>query len=410
MHTTRPFTLTALAIVLGIALSACGKSDTPQGGPGGMPAPEVDVIKMELGSATVTRDLPGRLQAWRTAQVRARVEGVVEKRSFVEGSDVKAGAPLFHIDARSYKAAADAARADVAVAKVTVERFRPLLEIKAVSKQEFDQAEAKLKQAEAALAKALIDYENTEVPAPIAGRIGRAQVTEGALVGKGEATHLATIEQIDRLYANFTQTNTELLQLQQQLRAGSLTKSDSAKVEIVLEDGSVYALPGKLLFSDLAVDPNTGAINLRAEVPNPKKELLPGMFVRVRFGQAVANDVMRVPQRAVQANTQGQYVMVVDGEGKVAPRPIKTSGMSGSDWIVTSGLQVGENIIVNGLQKARPGSVVKPNVLTSAEALAPAGLPMPQGKPTASKPAESKNNEAKPAESKPEKPNAEKAG
>lgn len=387
MKTRTPFAVPLLTLALSFALSACGNNNAQQAAPGGgMPPPEVDVFKVEPGSATLTRDLPGRLQAWRTAQVRARVEGVVEKRSFVEGSDVKAGAPLFHIDARSYKASADAARADVAVARVTVERYRPLLEIKAVSKQEFDQAEAKLKQAEAALAKAMIDYENTAVPAPISGRIGRALVTEGALVGRGEATHLATIEQIDRLYANFTQSNTEMLQLQQQLRLGSVKRSDSVKVEIVLEDGSVYAQAGKLLFSDLAVDPNTGAINLRAEVPNPKKDLLPGMFVRVRFPQAVAENVIRVPQRAVQANTQGQFVMVVDAEGKVAPRPIATSGMSGSDWVVTGGLQAGDMIIVNGLQKARPGSTVKPNLLSATDALKPAGLPQPQ----VSKPAEAK--------------------
>lgn len=378
MNSRYKFALSISAVALLLSVSACGDKGAQSGGPGGMPPAEVDVMKVETGAATVTRDLPGRLQAWRTAEVRARVEGVVEKRRFIEGTDVPAGAALFSIDARSYKAAADAARADVGVAKLTLERYKSLLEIKAVSQQEFDQAEARFKQAEAALAKAQIDYENTTAPAPIAGRIGRALVTEGALVGKGEATHLATIEQIDRLYANFTQTTTEVLQLQEQLKLGSLKRSDSAKVEIVLEDGSVFNQPGKLLFSDLAVDPNTGAINLRAEVPNPKKELLPGMFVRVRFPQAVAENVIRVPQRAVQANTQGQFVLTVDGEGKVAPRPIVTSGMSGSDWVVTGGLQAGDMIVVNGLQKARPGSTVKPNLLSTEDALKPAGLSTPQ--------------------------------
>lgn len=350
------------ALLSTLLLAACGKEGAPggAGGPGGMPPPEVEVMSVTSADATVTRDLPGRLQAWRTAQVRARVEGVVERRLFSEGTDVRAGQALFQIDPRSYKASADAARADVALAQVTLDRYKPLLEIKAVSKQEYDQAEAKLKQAEAVLANALINQENTAVPAPIAGRIGRALVTEGALVGKGEATHLATIEQIDRLYANFSQTTTELLQLQQQLKAGSAKKSDSTEVQIVLEDGSIYARPGKLLFSDLAVDPNTGAISLRAEIPNADKALLPGMFVRVRFPQAVVANVIRVPQKAVQANPQGQFVMVVDAEGKANPRPIKTSGMSGSDWIVTDGLKDGDNIIVNGLQKAKPGSTVKP--------------------------------------------------
>lgn len=381
MKFSHPLKLTALSLAMAALLSACGSGQAPGAGAGagaGAPPPEVDVVAVAAGSAAVTRDLPGRLQAWRTAEIRARVEGVVEKRTFVEGSDVKAGQSLFVIDPRSYRAAADAAKANVAVAKVTLERYKPLLEIRAVSKQEYDQAEAQLKQAEAALAKANIDLENAIVPAPISGRIGRALVTEGALVGRGEATQLATIEQIDRLYANFTQTNTELLQLQEQLRSGALERSNSSKVEIVLEDGSVYAQPGKLLFSDLAVDPNTGAVNLRAEVPNPRKELLPGMFVRVRFAQARMDNVIRVPQRAVAQSTLGQSVMVVDQEGKVAVRPIKTSGMSGTDWIVTDGLQSGERVIVNGLQKTRPGGVVKANVVTAEAAVAALSPPPAQ--------------------------------
>lgn len=388
MKSSRPFIYTSLAAALVLALSACGKNEAPAGAAGGgMPPAEVDVMAVSAGSATVTKDLPGRLQAWRTAQIRARVEGVVEKRTFVEGSDVKAGTPLFVIDPRSYKAAADAARANVAVAKVTLERYQPLLEMRAVSKQEYDQAEAQLKQAEAALAKANIDLENSIVPAPISGRIGRAMVTEGALVGRGEATQLATIEQIETLYANFSQTNTELLQLQKQLRSGNAKRSDSSKVQIVLEDGSIYPLSGKLLFSDLAVDPDTGAVNLRAEIPNPKKELLPGMFVRVRFPQSVLDEVILVPQRAVQANTQGQFVLTVDSEGKVAPRPIKTVGMSGANWIVNDGLAAGDTIIVNGLQKARPGGVVKPNLLSAEDALKPAGLTAPPLSPPGAKPA-----------------------
>lgn len=373
MKSSHAFKLTAFALVMATLLSACGNGQAPAGpaGAGAPPPPEVDVIAVAPGSSNVTRDLPGRLQAWRSAEIRARVEGVVEKRTFVEGSDVKAGQSLFVIDPRSYRAAAEAAKANVAVAKVTLERYKPLLEMRAVSKQEYDQAEAQLKQAEAALAKANIDLENAIVPAPISGRIGRALVTEGALVGRGEATKLATIEQIDKLYANFSQTNTELLQLKQQLKNGSLERSNSTQVEIVLEDGSTYSQPGKLLFSDLAVDPDTGAVNLRAEVPNPKKELLPGMFVRVRFAQARMDNVIRVPQRAVAQSTLGQTVMVVDQEGKVAVRPIKTSGMSGTDWIVIDGLTQGEKVIVNGLQKARPGGMVKANVVTPDAALAP---------------------------------------
>lgn len=391
MKSSHPYALTAIAAALSLFLSACGNSNAPGGAAAGGPPPaEVDVMSVAAGSATVTKDLPGRLQAWRTAEIRARVEGVVEKRTFVEGSDVKAGTSLFVIDPRSYKAAADAAKANVAVAKLTLERYKPLLEIRAVSKQEYDQAEAQLKQAEAALAKANIDLENSIVPAPISGRIGRALVTEGALVGKSEATQLARIEQIDMLYANFSQTNTELLQLQRQLKSGSAKRTDSTKVEIVLEDGSSYPLAGKLLFSDLAVDPDTGAVNLRAEIPNPKKELLPGMFVRVRFPQSVLDNVILVPQRAVQANAQGQFVMVVDGEGKVSARPIKTIGMSGANWIVNDGLATGDSIIVNGLQKARPGGAVKPNVISAEEAFKPAGQAAPALNQPGAKPAEAK--------------------
>ncbi len=356
----------AVPVVLMLLLSACGQSQPPgpagtAAGPGGTPPPpEVDVVTVAPGTATLTRELPGRLQAVRTAQVRARVEGIVEKRLFVEGSDIKAGMPLYRLDARTYETAAASATADVAVARQTLERYRPLLEIKAVSRQEFDLAEARVKQAEAAQAKAQLDLENANVLAPISGRIGRALVTEGALVGKGEATQLATIEQIDPIYANFTQSNADLLRLQQAIKAGRLKRTDGAKVEMILEDGSVYTLPGKLLFTDLAVDPNTGSIQLRAEFPNPKRELLPGTFVRVRFPEAVQEGAIRLPQRAVQISPQGQLVMTVDAEGKVVPRPVKVGGMAGADWTIAEGLQGGEQVIVNGLQKARPGSVVKP--------------------------------------------------
>ncbi|MBZ0106665.1 MAG: efflux RND transporter periplasmic adaptor subunit [Sulfuricella denitrificans] len=357
-----------LALMLIAALAGCGKEggQKPAGGPGGpggaMPPPEVDVITVTPGSATLTQELPGRLQAFRTAQVRAQVDGILEKRLFDEGSDVKAGATLFRIDPRNYQATLDAAKADLDVARLTLERYRPLLAIKAVSQQEVDLAEAKLKQAEVALTRARIDQENTTVPAPISGRIGRALVTEGALVSKSAATHLATIEQIDPIYANFTQPGADLLRLRQAVKSGKLRKAEQAKVELVLEDGSLYPQPGKLLFSDLAVDPATGSVSLRAVFPNPGHELLPGAFVRIRFPEALQDQALRVPQRAVQPGPQGQMVMIVDNEGKAAPRPVKTSGMSGGDFIIAEGLKGGEQVIVNGLQKARPGTPVKPVV------------------------------------------------
>lgn len=351
-----------LPLVLVLALTACGEGDKKAAGAPGAsapPPPEVEVVTVAAGTAVMTQELPGRLQAVRTAQVRARVEGVVEKRLFAEGTDVAAGTPLFQIDPRTYKAAAASAESDAAVARITLERYKPLLEMKAVSKQEYDLAEAKVKQAEATLAKAQLDLENASVLAPISGRIGRALVTEGALVGKGEATHLATIEQLNPIYANFTQSNADVLRLQQAIKAGKLKRTGETRVEILLDDGSVYPQPGRILFSDLAVDPNTGTIQLRAEIPNPKNELLPGTFVRIRFPQAQADNAIRLPQRAIQAGAQGQYVLVVGADGKVVPQSIKTGGMSGGDWIIADGLKGGEQVIVNGIQKARPGSPVK---------------------------------------------------
>jgi len=367
-----------LAAGLALLLGACGKSEAPKGAPAGAgagapPPPEVAVVEARQGEALLTKDLPGRLQAWRTAQVRARVEGIVEKRHFVEGSDVQAGAPLYQIDARTYRTNFEAAKADLAAARAVVNRYRPLVEMKAVSQQELDTAEARLRQAEAALSRAELDLENTNVPAPISGRIGRTQVTEGALVGRGEATQLATIEQIDPIYVNFTQSSAELLALRDAIQSGRWRAAGTAKMELVLENDSVYPLAGKLLFSDLAVDPNTGAVSMRAEFPNPKKELLPGMFVRVRFAQAKADKLVTLPQRAVQMTPGGAIVLVVDPEGKVAPRPVKLGGMSGSTWTVTSGLAGGEQVIVEGHMKARPGSVVKPVPWTPAAAAPTSG-------------------------------------
>ncbi len=360
-----PFLPTLLLIAL---LTGCGNGKdqpTTPGGPGAaMPPTEVDVITAAHGRATFTQDLPGRLQAYRTAQVRARVDGVVEKRLFREGSDVKAGAPLFQIDARTYRAAAESAMTDLAIARQTVERYKPLLEIKAVSQQEFDLASAQAKQAEAALISAEEDLENATVPAAISGHIGRTLVTEGALVSKSNATLLATIEQLDPIYANFTQSGADLLRLRRAIKAGKLKRTESAKVELLLGDDSLYAQPGEIFFTDMSIDPATGAVSLRARFPNPNRELLPGMFVRIRFPEADADNAIRIPQRAVQANPQGQFVMVVDTEGKATPQPVKTGGMAGGDFIIAEGLKGGEQVIVNGLQKAKSGAPVTARLIT----------------------------------------------
>lgn len=368
------------ALLLAIAMTSCG-ADTqkqPSAAASAPPPTEVEVVTVVSGRAAITKDLPGRLQAIRTAQVRARVDGVIEKRLFLEGTDVKEGATLFRIDPRNYQATFDSAKADLAVARLTLERYQPLLEIKAISRQEFELAEAKVKQAEAALTRARLDLENTSVPAPISGRIGRALVTEGALAGRNEATHLATIEQIDPVYANFTQPGADLMRMKQAVRAGKFREAERAQVELILEDGSVYAQPGKLLFSDLAVDPATGSISLRAMFPNPKHELLPGTFVRVRFPEAIADQVIRVPQRAVQAGPQGQFVMVVEPDNKIATRPVTTGGMSSGDFIIATGLKGGEQVVVNGLQKVRAGALAKP--VPWNPSAAPAVQPQAAGK------------------------------
>ena len=349
-------------LMVSLVLTACGAGDEQKKPAAGMAPPpaEVDVITVKPGSATMTQELPGRLQAFRSAQVRARVEGIVEKRNFIEGSDIEAGASLYQIALRNYQTAFDAAYTDVEVVKQSLERYKKLKEAGVVSQQDYDLNEAKYKQAEARLSKAREDLDNTHVPAPISGRIGRSQVSEGALVGHGDATLLTTIEQINPLFVNYTQSQSELSDLQQAIRTGKLQRSHSAKVELILEDGSIYKQSGKFLFSDLSVDPGTGNVSLRAEIPNPRHELLPGMFVRIRFPQAVDEKAIKVPQRAVQFGQQGQFLLLVDAEGKVVPRPVKTGSMAGDDFIIAEGLQGGEQVIVNGVQKVRPGSVVKP--------------------------------------------------
>lgn len=367
-------TLPLVSIVLSLALAGCGKDAKQQGGPpgGGMPPPEVEVIVVAPRTVAQTIEVPGRLNAVRVAQVRARVEGILEKRAYTEGSEVRQGQVLFRIDRRTLAANLESAKANLARAKATalvagqnLERLQALKDTQAIARQEYDQAVAAKAQADAeaastqaALTLAEINLSYATVTAPISGRIGRALVTEGALVGKGEATHLATIEQYDPIWVDFSQSSAEFIRLREALKAGT-AKASQAPVRLVLETGQEYAKPGRLLFNDLAVDPATGSVGLRAEFANPGRDLLPGQFVTVRLPVAQAENVIAVPQKAVQASPQGQVVMVVGPDGTVMPQPVKTGGLAGSDWIIAGGLQGGEQVIVNGLQKARPGSPVK---------------------------------------------------
>ena len=334
------------------------------------------MVTVSPGDVGLVTELPGRLEASRVAQVRARAAGILQKRLFTEGSDVRAGQALFAIDAAPYEAALASAQASVAKAEANLmqttaqaERFKPLVEARAISQQEFVNAQAAQKLAEADLAvaraavkTASINVGYAHITAPIAGRIGRALVTEGALVGQGEATQLAVIQQINPMYVNFTQSAAEVMKLRQALDAGQLKRagSQAASVRLVLEDGTEYAKPGKLLFSDLTVDATSGQITLRAKVPNPTGTLLPGLFVRVRLEQAQASNAITLPQQAVTRSPQGDSVMVVSADGKVAPRPVMVGGQQRGQWVILSGLQAGEQVMVDGFQKLRGGAPVKP--------------------------------------------------
>ena len=368
----------ASSVVIAIALlAACGQKTEAGGAPGGgMPPPEVGVITVASQAIGLATELPGRLEASRVAQVRARAAGILQKRVFAEGSDVKAGQLLFRIDAAPYQASAASAQAALARAEANLtqatalaERYKPLLDANAISKQEYVNAVAAQKTAQAdvatgraAVQTAQINLGYASVTAPISGRIGRALVTEGALVGQGEATQLATIQQINPMYVNFTQSTTDVLRLRKAVESGKFKRAggDGASVRVVLEDGSDYGQPGKLLFSDLTVDPTTGQITLRAELPNPAGLLLPGMYVRVRLEEAQAEAGIVVPQQAVTRGSTGDSVMVVGADGKVAARPVKLGSAVSGQWVVFDGLKPGEQVMVDGFQKLRGNAPVKP--------------------------------------------------
>ena len=367
--TSRLWLLAILALVLG----ACGKS-TPSAN-GQRPAPEVTVVPAHAETVPLTRELVGRLASIRVGQVRARVAGVILKRVYTEGTDVQQGQVLFQIDPASLEAALHAeqaalakAQADATNAALISKRYRGLAAKHLISSQDLDTAlanerttAAAVKQAQANVEKAQLDLGYATVTAPIAGRAGRALVTEGALVGQGETTQLTTVEQIDPIYVNFSQSVTEFQQLQQAAGNSPATASanSDSKVEVMLADGTPYPHAGTLDFSDLAVDPSTGAVSLRAVVPNPERRLLPGMFVKLRLTMGHLDHAYLLPQPAVLRDHAGAYVMVVDAGGKVEQARVETHGMTRTDWIVTGKLADGAQVIVDGLQKVRPGAMVK---------------------------------------------------
>lgn len=365
-----------LIAAVGLGVAACGKGVNTPSAAAAPPPAQVGVVTVTQGDVGLITELPGRLEASRVAQVRARAAGILQKRLFREGSDVKAGQALFTIDSAPYAAAVASARAgqaraeaNVAQASALVDRYKPLVEANAISKQDYANAVAAQKQAQADVAvgkanvqTASINLGYAAVTAPISGRIGRALVTEGALVGQGEATQLAVIQQINPLYVNFTQSASETMKLRAAMESGQLKRAsgaDAASVRIVLEDGTEYASPGRLLFSDLTVDATTGQVTLRAEVPNPGNQLLPGLYVRVRLEQAQATNAITLPQQAVSRSAQGDTVMVVAPDGKVASRPVKIGSAKGTQWVVLDGLKTGEQVMVDGFQKLQGGAPVK---------------------------------------------------
>jgi len=355
------------------------------------PPPAVGVVKVVPADVGLLTELPGRTEPSRVAQVRARAVGILTTRRFEEGRDVQAGQLLFTIDPAPYEAALASAQAQLARAQASLmqaqanaDRAKPLLEAKAISEQESVSAQAARQQALAEVAAARAAVQTAElnlghasVVAPIAGRVGRALVTEGALVGQGEATPLALIQQVDPLYVNFTQPAADVLRLRAAIARGQFKQAgpDAAAVTLHLEDGSTHPLPGKLLFSDLSVDPTTGQISLRAIVPNPRKTLLPLLFVRVRVEQAQATGAILLPQQAVSRGPQGDTVRVVGEDGMVDIRPVKVGPARGGQWVVLEGLKAEEQVMVDGFQKLRGRGPVKPVPWTPATPAAPAGPP-----------------------------------
>ncbi|SFU77792.1 efflux RND transporter periplasmic adaptor subunit [Pseudoduganella namucuonensis] len=378
-----------LVLISAAALSA-GCKPTTAGAPGGVnppQVPEVGIYTVAPRALAVTTELPGRTAAYQVAEVRPQVGGLIQKRLFAEGGDVKAGAQLYQIDAATYQAAHNSAKAALAKARANlmaagpkVARYKELVAIEGVSRQEYDdavagaeQAKAEVEAAAAAVETARINLDYTRVAAPISGRISRSNVTPGALVTAGQATAMTTVQQLDPIYVDVTQSSTDLLRLKRDMEDGSLKRGGGqARVTLVLADGSRYAQPGKLQFADVTVDPGTGNVVLRAIFPNPRHDLLPGMFVRAIVESGVDERAILVPQQGVTRNPKGEATaLVLNRQGKVEQRALVTGATVGDQWLVKSGLSAGDRVIVEGVQKVQPGASALA-ARTPAEPAAPA--------------------------------------
>ena len=367
--------LTAGVVTLLLFLNGCDKKNGAQGPPPAGP-PEVGIMAVQPQLVELTTELSGRTAPRLIAEVRPQVTGIIQKRLFTEGAEVKAGELLYQIDDAMYqadlalaKATLARAEANLAPVRLKAQRFAELVQVNAISKQEADDADAALKQAEAEIATARaaqeaarINLDYASVKAPISGRIGRSTVTTGALVTANQEAPLATIQQLDSMYVDLTQSATEMLRMKKNLSSGLLKDDakDQTKIKLLFEDGTPYPLPGELKFSEVTVDQSTGSVTLRAVFPNPEQKLLPGMFVRAVVPEGVNEQAILVPQRGVTRNPAGQaMVMVVGAEDKVEPRLIQVARTIGDSWLVSDGLKPGDRVILEGLQKARPGTPVK---------------------------------------------------
>ncbi|UXY79152.1 multidrug efflux RND transporter periplasmic adaptor subunit MtrC [Neisseria gonorrhoeae] len=360
----------ALAAAVALALSSCGKGgDAAQGGqPAGReaPAPVVGVVTVHPQTVALTVELPGRLESLRTADVRAQVGGIIQKRLFQEGSYVRAGQPLYQIDSSTYEAGLESARAQLATAQATLAkadadlaRYKPLVSADAISKQEYDaavtakrSAEASVKAAQAAIKSAGINLNRSRITAPISGFIGQSKVSEGTLLNAGDTTVLATIRQTNPMYVNVTQSASEVMKLRRQIAEGKLLAADGAiAVGIKFDDGTVYPEKGRLLFADPTVDESTGQITLRAAVSNDQNILMPGLYVRVLMDQVAADNAFIVPQQAVTRGAK-DTVMIVNAQGGMEPREVTVAQQQGTNWIITSGLKDGDKVVVEGISIA----------------------------------------------------------